>query len=489
MFENIAGGDMAAGFMAVLAALLAIEAAVLAALLFCRADKKKKLFKAANPELEYKVSEITGAAFSSATLLFLSFMKARYFSDVDKALGALVPIAAAMAANIVFRIAGFFGAGRGAAFDAFLSSALKGMDDFAMAAALACSPAILASQMPVVEISKYFGADVRRAVLVEFPFALLAAYMLLSNISLLAQNLVPRAKTRHADETAELLLFALASFLCARAYVPGYNLFLILMAGVISTCIISSASQYLNANRIGGRRRLPSGLSRLYTMSNLLTSTFSSMLIMCAVIFTSLNLGGFYGMSMAGLSMIGSWALNGSLNVVYRKSEANKYVAKTINNVVLFYIFYETLEFILKRQVSINIFSHNALIGMFLSASLVVFNMLKVVNLAKYLETLRNKSYIFIRCLIYMALFVACVYLVFPLVNHELLGAFILGLVITTSLVSLALLNGADVFDMMAPKTPAGDDMLKNTIVPLESQITTLLIVLTIILLPLAQNS
>jgi hypothetical protein len=487
MFVNIAGNDPSAALMAALAAFFALEALTLAALLFRRRDRKKKLFAAANPELEYKASEITGAAFSSATLLFLAFMKARYFSDADKAFGALVPIAALMCINIIARVAGFFGGGRGAVSGAFLSSALRGMDDFATAALLACSPALLASQMPVVEISKYFGAEVRRAALVEFPFVLSAAYMLLSNLVLMAQNLMARAKPRHVNEAAELLLFALVSFLCAGAYVPGYNLFLILVVGVISACIISSASQYLNANRIGGRRSLPSGLSRLYTMSNLLTSTFSSMLIMCAAIFTSLNLGGFYGMSVVGLAMVGSWALNGSLDVLYRRSEANKYVAKTINNVVLFYIFYETLEFMLKRRVSINIFSNNAVIGLFLSASLVVFNILKVVNLAKYLETLKNKSYIFIRSLIYMALFVVCVYLLFPFINHELMSAFILGLVITTSFVSLALLNGADVFDMVAPRAGARGDIMKDTIVPLESQITTLLIILTIILLPMVK--
>jgi hypothetical protein len=208
---------------------------------------------------------------------------------------------------------------------------------------------------------------------------------------------------------------------------------------------------------------------------------------MCAAIFTALNLGGFYGMAIVGLAMTGSWALNGSLNVLYRKSDANKHVAKTINNVVLFYIFYEMLEYILRREVSINIFSNDAVIGMFLAVGLVVFNILKVVNLAKYLETLRNKSYIFARSLIYMALFVVAAYLLFPFVNYELLGAFILGLVIMTSFISLVLLNGSDVFEIVSEKAGAKENILKETIVPLTSQITTLIIVLTIIFLPMVK--
>ena len=483
---NFAGGDRVVFFMVALSVLFMLEAFVLAALLFFKRKKNKKLFKSENPELEYKVSEITSSLFSSAMLAMLAFIKVRYFSDLDKALSALVPIAVIIFANIVFRVVGFFRHRGGVLGETFFNCALRSMDDFTMAVVITLGPAIVASQMPIAEMSRYFGAGVRRAVLAEFPFALACAYMLLAHLSLVAQNLVlkVRVKSRHMNEALELALFAIVSFLVARRFVPGYNLFLILMIGVISTCIISSVSQYLNSNRIGTKRKLPLAVAQLYTISNVLTSTFSGIFIMCAVIFTSLNLGGFYGMAAVSLAMMGSWPLTGSLNVIYRKSDTNKYVAKTINNVVLFYIFYEMLEFILKRQVSINIFSHNVVIGLFLAFGLVVFNILKVVNLAKYLETLRNKGYIFARSLIYMALFIVTIYLLFPFVNYELLGAIILGLVIMTSFVSLVLLNGADVLDMVVEKIGPGKNILKGTVVPLESQIATLIIVLTIIFLP-----
>jgi hypothetical protein len=49
------------------------------------------------------------------------------------------------------------------------------------------------------------------------------------------------------------------------------------------------------------------------------------------------------------------------------------------------------------------------------------------------------------------------------------------------------LLNGADVFGMMSDKSEGKGDILSGTVVPLASQITTLIIVLTIILLPMVK--
>jgi hypothetical protein len=267
----------------------------------------------------------------------------------------------------------------------------------------------------------------------------------------------------------------------------GYNAFLALMVGMMASFVISSASYYLNHSRIGRKKRLPASLFRLYTISNVLTSTFADILILAAAMFASLNFGGFYGMSLASLGMIASLFLNSSLNVLYGKSMAQKYVAKTINNVILFYIFFETLQFILKRQVTISIFSNNVVIGLFLSVALVVFNILKVVNLAKYIETSRKRSYILFRSMVYAAAFVGALYFAFPLIDYEMLAAFVLGTVIMASFISLVLLNGADVFDMISEKVEGGSEVLRGAVVPLSSQIATLLIIISIMLLPMVK--
>jgi hypothetical protein len=489
-FPKFLGGDATGAAMFFAAGAFMLESIVLALLLYLKKRRDKKLFRKVTAELEYRISEIASIFAAGLALGLLGLLRIRYFGSMDTVLGAFPALFAVALANIALKVGSLFLSEAKAVATLVRSAALKCADDMAMAVIIAATSAILASEMPVAGISKFFGAGTTRAQLINLPFVLATVFLAVSNAALLAQNFLKRlnpARSQYINEIVEMSVFAASAGITVACQNFGLNVFLVLMVGLTASCVISGASYYFNGFRLGRNKKLPASLFRLYTISNVLSSTFVNILMTSAVIFASLNFGGFYGMSIATMGMTASTFLNSNLSILYGKSMAQQYVAKTINNVVLFYIFFETLQFILKRQVAISIFSNNVVIGLFLSVALAVFNILKVVNLARYIEARGARGYILFRSLVYVALFAAALWFAFPFINHEILAAFALGTVIMASFISLVLLNGADVFDMISEKVEGGSEMLRGAVVPLSSQIATLLIIMAIMLLPMVK--
>ena len=177
--------------------------------------------------------------------------------------------------------------------------------------------------------------------------------------------------------------------------------------------------------------------------------------------------------------------MTSNVNIFDKQSESYKYIAKTLTNVALFYIFFETLEFIYKAQIHINISSNNVIIGLFSSLVLIMFNILKIVNLAKYIQMSTKRTYIAVRTLIYIVMFVICFYYLLPFINYELLGALVLGLILMTAFISILVINGIDVFENQDGKAYVITPLLRNNVLPLINQITTLIIIVTVLLLPI----
>ena len=151
----------------------------------------------------------------------------------------------------------------------------------------------------------------------------------------------------------------------------------------------------------------------------------------------------------------------------------------------MYYSIYFRLEFIYKTQININIFSDNVIIGLFTSIVFTIFNTLKIINLIKYVNMQTSRIYIAIRTLLYIILFTACISYLLPYINYELLGSLVLGLILITSFISVLLNNAIEVYSLQNNKDIVVCTTLKNSVLPLTNQITTILIIITILLLPI----
>ena len=210
-----------------------------------------------------------------------------------------------------------------------------------------------------------------------------------------------------------------------------------------------------------------------------------NMLVLTILVFTCLNYGGYFGITMASIGLICSVVLTSSLIIFDKSSESYKYLAKTINNIALFYIFLETLEYIYKQRITINIFSDNVIIGLFLGISFMLFNILKSINLIRYVNMAKSHIYLTIRTILYIGLFTICIYYLLPYINYELLAALVLGLILTTAFGSILLINSIDVFEKQTSKSLQITPIIRSTVLPLTNQITTILIIITVLLLPI----
>ena len=350
------------------------------------------------------------------------------------------------------------------------------------------SSAIIASQIPIVDITKFFGPDVSRFSLINLPFLLSSLFIVISNCSLLFQyffkNLDQEAKT-NLNDIFKVIFPLIVLVFTAIFYPLSYNLFMIISVGILSKYIVEKISTYLNERKILGRRGNLTTLSFLSPTSNIFFSSLIDLTVIVVLIFASLNSTGFFGVTVASIGLVSSTILTSNVNIFDNQSEAYKYIAKTLTNVALVYIFFETLEFIYKNQIHIDLSSDNVIIGLFASIVLVMFNILKTINLAKYIQLSTKRTYIGVRTLIYITMFVISFYYLLPFINYELLGALVLGLIFMTAFISILVINGIDVFENQDGKALLITPLLRNTVLPLINQITTLMIIVIVLLLPI----
>ena len=132
----------------------------------------------------------------------------------------------------------------------------------------------------------------------------------------------------------------------------------------------------------------------------------------------------------------------------------------------------------------INLFSNNVTVGLFTSTVFILFNILKITNLTKYINMQASRFYIAIRSIIYIIVFCVSFSYLLPYINYEILGAFVCVLILITVLISRMLINGIDVYETKDGKHIISS-MLRSSVLPLTNQITTILIVITVLLLPI----
>ena len=464
------------------------EFIVMLAILFFKRIKNKKLFKNINVALKYQITEILSVFFSGLSIAILSLLYTNYFDNLDSILSSLLVIAILILFNIIIKIINMLTKYKNEFNEFFFSTLLKGIDGVFLVIVLTQTCAILASLIPIVDITRFFGVDIKRTTLINFPFFIMILNLLLSNIGLILQYFIKKFDDKvkqYINELFEIFSFILVAFWTTFCFSISYNIFLIFMVGIIGSYIIIKLATYLKNVKKKNANKMSDNFKLLYPISNAILATFFAGVVMCLMIFICLRFGNFYGIAVASLSMISFHFFNFPTNVLYKNSESYRYVAKTLNNLVLFYVFFETLEFVVKKQISINIFSDNVIIGLFLSILLVVFNLLKIVNLAKYTEMNTKRLYLFLRSALYIALFSLCFYFLFQYINYEILASFVFGLIILTSFISLICINISDVIDSIFVSKLKICDITKNTVVPIINQITTLLIIITILLLPI----
>ena len=474
--------------MNITSVIFGFELIVLLSILFYRRIKNKKIFKTLTEKLRYDITEISSVFFSLTSVAILYLLYTNYFDNLDVILSSLLVIACLIFLNIIIKIINVLTRYKKDLTEFIFTTLLKGIDGVFLVIILTQTCAILASLIPIVDITRFFGTDIKRATLINFPFFIMLLNLLLSNIGVMLQYVIRKADKKiqqYINEFFQIFSFTLLAFWTIFCFSISYNIFLIFMTGILGSYIIIKLSTYLKNVKMADINKLSTNFKLLYPISNMLSSTFIISLVMCLMIFIALNFGNVYGIAIASLAMISCHFFNYTINVIYKNSESYRYIAKTLNNIVLFYIFFETLEFVAKKQVSINMFSSNVIIGLFLSIILVVFNLLKIVNLAKYAEMKTKRLYLFLRSTLYILLFCICLYFVLPYIKYEILASFVFGLIILTSFISLISISISDITDSLFQSKLKICGIARNTFVPILNQITTLLIIITILLLPI----
>ena len=455
-------------------------------LIYKRYNKNKDLSKIKDSDKEYKSSQLINLFLGSITLLFLGVIKYDYFLSLDDTLNSLWILFAIILMNIVFKTCLIFAKIK-EKYTPIKNTFLRLVDNFVMAITITLGSSIIASQIPIVEISKFFGTEISRFDLINLPFLLITSFIISSSISLLLQSFFIRFSddTRtNINDFLNTIIPILITLIITIFYPLSYNMLMVISIGVLSKYILEKVSTFINNRKLLGKKTTPI-LKMLYPISNILFSSFFDIAVITILVFSCLNYAGFYGITITSLGLISSFILTSNINIYEHKSEVYKYIAKTINNIALFYIFFETLEFIYKTQININIFSDNVIIGLFTSIVFTIFNTLKIINLIKYVNMQTSRIYIAIRTLLYIILFTACISYLLPYINYELLGSLVLGLILITSFISVLLNNAIEVYSLQNNKDIVVCTTLKNSVLPLTNQITTILIIITILLLPI----
>ncbi len=474
-------------FMGISSASLFLIFLILFCMLEYRRFKNPKFFKQIDENIEYKISEVLNFFLSSIILSFYCIVKYFYFTKMDMVLSSLWILLSIISLNILFKMSCIL-INTKEKISPIKNLFLRIIDNYVMIINITLSAAIIASQIPIVDISKYFGSDVLRFSLINLSFLLSGLFIVISCISILCQYFLYKLDQEtklNVNEVFKVILPLITIAFVTIFYPLSYNLFMTASVGILSKYIAEKTSTYLNKRKISGKNANFTTLNFLSPISNIFFSSLVNLSVIVILIFTCLNLTGFLGVAIASLGLICSTVLTSNVNIFDKQSESYKYVAKTLNNVALFYIFFETLEFIRKAQFHVSILSDNVIVGLFASIVLVIFNILKIINLAKYIQMSTKRTYIAVRTMIYIIMFVICFYYLLPFINYELLGALVLGLILITAFISILVINSIDVFENKGGKSVFVTPLLRNTVLPLTNQITTVLIIIIVLLLPI----
>ena len=302
--------------------------------LFFKRFKDKKYFKNITDSLKYDLTEISTIFFSFLSVISMYFLYNHYLDNLDTVLSSLFLIGCLILLNIVVKIIDIVTNYKSKFIKMFSLIILKGIDNFFLIIILTQTTAILASLIPVVDITRFFGTDIKRTTLINFPFFIMVAFLLLCNLGLILQYFTKKLDIKireHINDFFELFCFALLSFWIIFCCSISYNIFLILITGIIGTYLITKLSTYLTTSKVNYTKKSSSSLRLLYPISNIISSSFWGILFMTGIIFISLNFGNFYGLAISCLAMISSRFLKYPLNLIYDNSESYRYVAKTIN--------------------------------------------------------------------------------------------------------------------------------------------------------------
>nr|MCR5506617.1 hypothetical protein [bacterium] len=398
-FLDIFMMDFTNTFMGISSGILFLISLVLFGIFKYKKIKNPKLFKEINENIEYKICEILNFFFSSITFVSYCLIKYFYFSKMDYVLNSLWLLLGIISVNIIFKMFCILSKSSEKK-EKIKNLFLRIIDNYVMIITITLSSAIIASQIPIVNISKFFGIDVSRFSLINLPFLLSSLFISVSLFSILLQYFLRNIDSETKENINEIfkVILPLISMAFVTVFYPlSYNLFMVISVGILSKYISEKISTYLNKRKITGKKGQLTILSFLSPTSNIFFSSLIGLSIMTILIFVCLNSAGFFGVTVASLGLISSTVLTSNVNIFEKQSESYKYIAKTLTNVALFYIFFETLEFIYKAQIHISILSNNVIIGLFASIVLIMFNILKTINLAKYIERSTKHTYIAVR--------------------------------------------------------------------------------------------
>jgi hypothetical protein len=330
------------------------------------------------------------------------------------------------------------------------------LESFATAIGLVLVAAITATQAPNVHITKFFGDGVGRLALVNMPFIIYMAFAAVST----ALSFV-KIEYRHLTRWGVgLAAFEIASLCLIRHFSLPSTMFFALSLGLLSGYTLSALENKMDSRRTACR-------DAECRVSGALGFAAAGIAVLSAAIFSAISWGGAYGVSLAAMGVLGAKVSGKPAATSYKRA------GSAISNAALFLVFVRTLEFIIRRDASLDISDAQVVIGLFLSGATVLLILQKTINAVRRIE---SGEAVAKRGFIYCAGVVAFMTMGLPFIKWELLLAVALGVMVLSPIVGL----------LMVAMPGAGEKT--RVVAPLYAQITTLLIVGTILLLPMLKG-
>ncbi|MDR0367142.1 MAG: hypothetical protein LBH41_01030 [Rickettsiales bacterium] len=450
--------------MFIAGAVFAVEAAALYIFGRRRGKAKREHFYS-------RAAEIAGGAI---LMLMLGAARAAFFTSLDDVFSSMYAFATVSAAGIAVTSAAA----------AFLNEGtlkyclLKSIDDISTSFSFVLAASVLGSQIPTSEMAKFFGPDMPRFALINLPFILSLAFAILSNLCMGVQFALARlspAKAEIVGKFSTIILFPAASAWACTHFSLSFNIAGILAGGVLVGFILQDLPSYLGRAKQSGK---PVGF--LGGMVKILGACAIDIMFLCALVGVAAAWGGSYGFGLACIGASGGMLFKASPGAGAERSESFRHIARALNNMALFHIFCEALEFISNRRADIGIFQTDVAIGLFAAMFLIIANLRKIAMVSRCLLLEHKRRQAAGQTMLYAATIVIITAGVLPAASYGALAAFMLGTAILAPLVSLVLGTMAE-----GARERGGTF---GMVVLMNSQIATFVLAATILLLPLARG-
>ncbi|MCL2439482.1 MAG: hypothetical protein FWD15_03135 [Alphaproteobacteria bacterium] len=469
-FIKLLSSHWLSSVMAVFACILFVQVAIYMGVRFVKSWRLKKIKKKKKVMRLMSLKPAICTVGAGVLLLALAYIKAKYFQRFDDMSGGMWAVMIGIAVCIFANILVFLLKDRGRVATNSKMWFFYRIDDMLMSFSFVLVAALVAAEIPDAEITRTFGAGVSRFAIVNLPFILALLYVATSNLLFWIDVVLKKWGKFEMPEFIVPIVFVGLSFFACRHFSLSLVIALILSIGVACSWLFRAAPKLVSL--LAPTRKhfgVMFGFSRMFGALGL------DMLVLLAVISTVLWLGGVYGLTLLAIGLASGAFM--SMNEPMERRDAFRHISQMVAGVALVYLFWHTICHILNKNISVNIFSREVVPGVLAAMAVLFMNVRHIIKSLRSLLIDGKRREAAFSTVIYVALWAALAYIEWGFITYAFLSAFVLTLALFAPIVSLVILRVCE----LGVKRGGWQDML----IILNAQVSTFIIVMVILLLPL----